>query len=383
MLLGVTFMLIAITFEDETMNRTTLIAILGAIALTTGLTLSLYARVAMSGGESLAQALPVMATSYVVQPSYVRESSYLGLVQAGRKTVLGFELPGLLSELRVQEGTAVATGEIIAQLDEAKLRSRRDATTADLKRVEIELERARIKARRQKDLSDTGAVSREAYDETRLIAMALMAQVDAVRAQLDSIDIDLQKSILRAPYAGVIADRYLDEGAVVNPGTPVVRLIETDRREAHIGVTVEHIELLTPGSEHTLTLRQQPLLATLLSVRPDVNPVTRTATAVFALPPDVTALDGEPITLDLPQTVFMEGGWLPISALLDGQRGVWTVLRIAKRDGGLVTVREAVEVLETQGDMAYVRGTLTDGNRVVAHGVHRVTPGAIVSIAGK
>ena len=369
--------------EDNIMNRTTLLAIFGAIALTGGLTLSLYARVANSGNESVAQPLPVLATTYVVQPSYGRESSYLGLVQAGRKTILGFELPGLLSELKVQEGTAVATGAIIAQLDEAKMRSRRDATAADLKRVEIELERARIKARRQKDLSDTGAVSREAYDETRLIAQALSAQVDAVQAQLDSIDIDLQKSILRAPYSGVIADRYLDEGAVVNPGTPVVRLIETDRREAHIGVTVEHIELLIPGSEHTLSLRQQPLQATLLSVRPDVNPVTRTATAVFALPADVTALDGEPITLDLAQTVFMEGGWLPISALLDGQRGVWTVLRIAERDGSLVTVREAVEVLETQGDMAYVRGTLTDGNRVVAHGVHRVTPGAVVSIAGQ
>lgn len=365
------------------MSRTTLLAILGAIALTSGLTAALHARVALSLDESVAQPLPVLATTYVVQQSYDRESSYLGLVQAGRKTVLGFELPGLLAQLKVQEGSAVATGEIIALLDEAKLRSRRDATAANLKRVEIELERARIKARRQKNLSDTGAVSREAYDETRLIAEALSAQVDAVQAQLNSIDIDLQKSILRAPYTGIIADRYLDEGAVVNPGTPVVRLIETDRREAHIGVTVEHIDLLSPGSKHTLTLHRQPLQATLLSVRPDVNPVTRTATAVFALPGDITALDGEPITLDLAQTVFMEGGWLPISALLDGQRGVWTVLRIAEQDGKLLALREAVEVLETQGDMVYVRGTLTDGNRVVAHGLHRVTPGAIVSIAGQ
>lgn len=364
------------------MNRTSLLAIVGAVALTAGLTTALYARVALPQDEPVTQPLPVLAATYVIQPSYERESSYLGLVHAGRKTVLGFELPGLLAEIKVQEGSAVATGETIALLDEAKLRSRRNGTAADLKRVEIELERAKIKARRQKNLSDTGAVSREAYDETRLIAQALRAQVDIVQAQLDSIDIDLQKSTLRAPYTGIIADRYLDEGAVVSPGTPVVRLIETDRREAHIGVTVEHIELLTPGSEHTLSLRQQPLLATLLSIRPDVNPVTRTATAVFALPTDVTALDGEPITLDLAQTVFMEGGWLPISALLDGQRGVWTVLKIAEKEGKLSTIREAVEVLETQGDMAYVRGTLIDGNRVVAHGVHRVAPGAIVSIAG-
>ena len=365
------------------MNRSSYISIIGALALTAILTSALYARVALSGDVQVSKPMPVMATTYVMQKSYARESSYLGLVEAGRKTVLGFEMPGLLAELKVEEGSPISAGEIIAVLDEAKLKSSRNATVADLKRVEIELERANIKARRQKNLIDTGAVSREAYDDTRLIAQALRAQVDAVEAQLDSIDIDLQKSVLRAPYSGVIADRYLDEGAVVSPGTPVVKLIETDRREAHIGVTVEHIEMLKPGSEHTLSLRQTPLQATLLSVRPDVNPVTRTATAVFSLPRELVALDGEPISLDLPQTVYMEGGWLPISALLDGQRGMWTVLQIIERDGRQVTVREAVEVMETQGDMAYVRGTLSDGALVVAHGLHRITPGAAVSVESK
>lgn len=362
------------------MARTTLIALLIAIVATTALTLGLYARVGNSGTEPKASPLPVMATVYTVQPSYERESSYLGLVQAGRKTVLGFELPGLLSQLNVQQGTAVLEGEVIAALDESKLQARRDATTADLKRAGIDLELANIKARRQKNLSNTGAVSKEAYDETRLVAQALMAQVDSVQAHLDNIEIDLQKSVLRAPYTGVIADRYLDEGAVVSPGTPVVKLMETDRQEAHIGVAVEHINLLVPGSEHLLLLRGNPVQATLLSVRPDVDPITRTATAVFTLPGEISALDGEPITLELAQAVYMEGGWLPISALMEGQRGVWTVLQIVGDPGEQRAIREAVEVLEIQGDMAYVIGTITHGSLIVAHGTHRVTPGVSVSV---
>jgi RND family efflux transporter MFP subunit len=365
------------------MNRTTLIASLIALVLTTSLTLILYARVAIPDEATASKPLPVAATTYVVQQSYERESSYLGLVQAGRKTVLGFELPGLLKELKVQEGSAIAAGDIIASLDEAKLQSRRNTIVADLKRVNIDLELARIKARRQRNLSNTGAVSKEAYDETRLVAQALLAQVDSVQAQLDSIDIDLQKSVLRAPYTGVIADRYLDEGAVVSPGTPVVKLMETERREAHIGVAVEHIKLLVPGSQHQLQLRHVAVRATLLSVRPDVDPVTRTATAVFALPDEVFALDGEPITLELAQAVYMEGGWLPIAALMEGQRGVWSVLQIVSQDGVHRTVREAVEVLEVQGDMAYVYGTLIDGALIVAQGTHRVTPGVSVTVLGQ
>jgi len=365
------------------MNRTTIIATLTAGFLTTALTLILYARVAISDETGTTKPMTVAATTYVVQQSYERESSYLGLVHAGRKTVLGFELPGLLKELKVQEGSAITAGDIIASLDEAKLQSRRNIIVADLKRVNIELELARIKARRQKNLSNTGAVSKEAYDETRLVAQALLAQVDSVQAQLDSIDIDLQKSILRAPYTGVIADRYLDEGAVVSPGTPVVKLMETKRREAHIGVAVEQIKLLVPGSQHQLQLRHAAVRATLLSVRPDVDPITRTATAVFALPDEVSALDGEPITLELAQAVYMQGGWLPIAALIEGQRGIWTVLQIVNEDGVHRTVREAVEVLEVQGDMAYVVGTLIDGALIVAQGTHRVTPGVSVTVLGQ
>ena len=365
------------------MARTTLIAILTAIVATTGLTLSLYARVANSEAKQETAPLPVMATHYSVQPYFERESSYLGLVQAGRKTVLGFELPGLLSHLNVKEGTAVAEGDVIAVLDESKLQARRDATSADLRRVNIELELANIKARRQKNLSNTGAVSKEAYDETRLVALALMSQVDSVQAQLDGIEIDLQKSILRAPYTGVIADRYLHEGAVVMPGTPVVKLMETDRREAHIGVAVEHIDQLVTGSNHTLLLRRNSVQATLLSLRPDVDPVTRTATAVFSLPENIAALDGEPVTLELAQAVYMEGGWLPIAALMEGQRGIWTVLQIVGREGEQHAIREAVEVLEIQGDMAYVRGTIIHGSLIVAHGTHRVTPGALVSVVAQ
>jgi len=373
-------MLTTLTLCDLLMFRKPSIALAAAICLSALLTFVLHARVAVSNEKTPIKPLPVLATQYMKLSSYERESAYLGLVHAGRKTVLGFELPGLLAQLNVKEGSPVAVGDVLAQLDDSKLQSLRNATSSDLKRVKIELERANIKANRQKNLSNTGAVSREAFDDTRLIAQALVAQVDTVQSRLNSIDIDIQKSTLRAPYNGVIADKYLNEGAVVSPGAAVVKLIETGSREAHIGITVENIHLLEVQKQYTLTLRGQPLKATMLSIRPDVNPVTRTATAVFALPPTVPALDGEPISMELEQTVYMEGGWLPMSALLAGQRGVWTVLRIERAGDKQITAREAVEVLEIQGDMAYVKGTINNGDLIVAHGVHRLVPGAFVRV---
>jgi RND family efflux transporter MFP subunit len=353
-----------------------------AILIVIGLTGALHARFAMGDKPSPRAPLPVATVNYSVQDSYQRQVSYLGLVSAGRKANLGFEVAGTIASLPWREGSPVAGGEVIARLDDAALQAAYRATRGDLEQARSELELARLKAKRQQELRETGAVSREAHDETRLRARALASRLEATEARLQSIQIQIDRAALRAPYDGIIADRFLHEGAVVNPGTPVVRFIETAGREAHIGVAVGRAADLQPGSIYQLTLRKQGFEAELLSVRPDVDPVTRVTTAVFAIPNMIDAVDGEPVTLQLSETVRARGGWLPIAALLEGNRGLWTVLRLSDEGGQTVTVREAVEVIEIRRDQAYVYGTLPAGSRVVASGAHRITPGTPVTVAG-
>ena len=363
-------------------RTSSLIGIAGAVAIVVVITGILEARVALTGGAEPKNPLAVAKVVYEVQDSYSRPVSYLGLVTAGRKAILGFEIPGQIATLELREGDPVQRGQELAVLDTGALQARRKATSAELEQARTELELAQIKSDRQKELSATGAVSKEAFDDTRLRARALTSRVEAVEAQLASIDIELEKSRLLAPYDGVIADRYVYQGAVVSAGTPVVRLVELTNQEARIGVPATMAGALEIGQQYTLTLRDQSLQARLLTVRPDVDPVTRTTSVVFAIPPDVSALDGEPITLDYREPVEMRGGWLPMAALLEGQRGTWNVLRI-EPDGELYrTTRESVEVLDIQGDRVYVFGTLPDGAWVVADGIHRITPGTLISVAG-
>lgn len=358
------------------------IGVAAAAFIVAGLTGALHARLAM--GEKPVERIPltVSATTYELQDSYQREVSYLGLVAAGRKAKLGFEIAGTVAALPWREGSPIAKGQLIARLDDASLQATLMATTADLEQARSELELARLKAKRQRELRESGAVSREAMDETRLRAEALASRVEAVEARLRSIEIQTEKATLRAPYSGVVADRYVHEGSVVNPGSPVVQFIETAGREANIGVAVAKARALEVGKIYTLKLRGQSFSSPLLSVRPDVDPVTRVTTAVFAIPADIDAVDGEPITLTLQEKVQARGGWLPIAALLESSRGLWTVLRLQESPEGMRTVREAVEVLEIQGDQAYVKGSLAGNSLVIANGVHRTTPGTLVAISG-
>tara|TARA_R110002124_G_scaffold50103_4_gene146177 strand:+ start:10246 stop:11328 length:1083 start_codon:yes stop_codon:yes gene_type:complete len=353
-----------------------------AIAIVIVITGLLHFRAALSVNSGERMPLPVAATVFKVQDSYQRNVSYLGLVVAGRKADLGFEIPGMILSPPPRPGTPVKRGDILVELDNTALQARRSATAADLQQMRVELDLAQLKARRQADLIKTGAVSRDAYDDTRLRALALQSSVDAGTARLASLDIELQKSRLTAPYDGIVADRYVQQGAIVNPGMPVLKLLESAAQEAQIGVSAERAANLQPGSIYTLKLRDQTFQAQLLSVRPDVDRATRTAASVFALPADVDALDGEPVTLELQETVAEAGGWLPIAALQEGSRGIWTVLRLEPEGDHLRTVSEAVEVLEVKGDRAFVRGTLPSGVAVVASGLHRISAGTLVSAEG-
>jgi RND family efflux transporter MFP subunit len=359
---------------------TSVFAVLAAVACT-----ALIAAGLRSGntGEpvvaAIRQPLPVAVDTFRYQDSFERQVSFLGLVRAGRKSSLGFEVPGALATIPVREGSTVSVGDVLATLDTGQLQARRDAASADLRRVEVELKLARLKAERQRNLQATGAVSKEAFDETRLTALALEAQMEAVTARLRGLDIELEKSVLRAPYDGAVARRLVNAGAVVNPGTPVVQLVESGSREAHFGIAAEQVGLLQDGNSYDLAFRGDIVRATLRSVRPDIDPVTLTATAVFELPPAIAAFDGEPVSLLLREQVAVSGGWVPVAALLEGERGLWTALRLKAEEGGYITVRESLEVLEVQGDRAYVRGTLGDGQRFVGDGVHRIAPGTAVA----
>ncbi|MEE4109068.1 MAG: efflux RND transporter periplasmic adaptor subunit [Halieaceae bacterium] len=358
-----------------------LVALGGAAALTAAITVFLHARVDATEARATRGAMPVATTTFTTEGSYLREQRFLGTIKAATRSDVGFEIPGLINEIEVTEGQSVRAGDVLARLDRRSLGARRAAALATREQVTAELELARARVERQMPLADSGAISAQSFDDTRLGERALAARLAAAQAELERIDVDLDKSVLRAPYDALIGRQYLDQGSVTLAGSPVFALIATGEREARIGVAVEQAADLKVGESYRLTLRGREVRGRLRAVRPDVNPLTLTTTAIFTLPRDVLAYDGEPVAISLPRRIDQRGAWLPLSALLEGDRGIWTVLALRKRDAGDVATREIVEVLHVSGDRAFVRGTLNSGDRIVSDGVHRVAPGTRVTPA--
>ena len=323
--------------------------------------------------------MPVAATTYREQASYVRKATYLGVVRAGSDSVLGFEVAGVLTSLTATEGMRVSAGDVLAQLGIDRRQTRLDAAAAAYDRVVAERAQAEARANRIASLVEDGSASQQDYDDARFAVQALTAAENTAAAQRQSAQLELEKSTLLAPYEAVVAERLVQTGAVVAPGTPVMRLVTATGREAHVGVPPHVARKLITGNPYTLSLQSEQVTAVLRSIRDDIDSATLTVGAVFDMPDDTSVAVGESAALQVAETVGSSGGWLPVTSLLEASRGLWDVLTITPDSEGRQRARrESVEILYTRGSEVFVRGTLPPEVSVVASGLQRISPGDLV-----
>ncbi|MBE9216867.1 efflux RND transporter periplasmic adaptor subunit [Plectonema cf. radiosum LEGE 06105] len=380
--------------------------------------------------------LSVETTKIQLAKNYQTEQSYTGEVVAMRTSEIGFERGGKLVEILVDEGDRVTKGDILAELDTANLQAQRQslvaqkaqaearlvelkngarieviaAAKARVRDVEKQLKLEQIKRDRRKYLYEQGAISKEQFDEVAFNSQALserlnnaqsnleellngtryeqkagqQAAVDQLSAQITDLDITIAKSTLKAPFNGTIGLRSVDEGTVVEVGRSIVRLVEDNQPEVKIGVPIDVARKLISQSQQQLEIGGKSYSARVKSILPEVDPATRTRTVILQLPSTAQVSPKEIARFKISQTQEIEGYWLPITALVKGDRGLWSCYAVVdKKDDtndskSYQVERRLIEVLETNGKQVLVRGTIQAGDTIITEGTQRLVPGQLV-----
>ncbi|MEM1314439.1 MAG: efflux RND transporter periplasmic adaptor subunit [Pseudomonadota bacterium] len=312
------------------------------------------------------------------------ETRHLGVIEPARETAMAFENGGLVAEVRVEEGDRVEAGEVLARLDLSRLDARVDELAAQKVTLEAEAELARVTLRRQAELRDRGHATDQRYDEARLTLDRIAASIAQVDAAVETLNVDRRKAVLRAPFRGEIAARFADEGAVVAGGAAVLELIEADRPQVRAGLPEALAAAQQVGRVLEIASGEDRFAAAVTAIRPDVDPATRTRAVLLdvLMPVDATIAFGRTVEVVLSEQRRESGLWVPVSALREGERGLWTLMVVGQGEDGPVASPEAVEVLHLSGDRALVRGTLADGAQVIVSGAHKLAPGVRVAPSG-
>ena len=328
-----------------------------------------------------AKPMPVTVERFELEDSYAASTRFLGIVEAASDSNVGFEVAGVLSTLDAKEGDFVTTGQPLGRLDIRQQSAALAMARAQEKEVAAQLELAKLNQQRVNTLLAQSLVSQREADDARLTLEATQARLETTQASVRNAEIVIEKSELRAPFDAVVSKRIREPGSIVGPNVPIMRLVSVGEREAHVGISPKFANMAVIGESYTLFVEDKPISARLRSIGADVDPQTLTVLAVLTLPKEQPVRVGQTVALEFEERVSETGGWLPITALLEGDKGLWTVL-VTKEDttGELTTARESVEVVYSEGERVFVRGTVADDTDVVASGMQRLSPGSPVDI---
>ncbi|MCA9039926.1 MAG: efflux RND transporter periplasmic adaptor subunit [Planctomycetaceae bacterium] len=383
--------------------------------------------------------LVVSAEKLVQQTSFRKERTFTGLVKAKRESELSFEVAGKIVECLVDEGSRVEANAPLAKLEADRLEIQKKQTKAQLEQAQARLNELiagprvqTIKAKRdqvaeltamrdlalgKKKRSDklfqSGAITDQEQDEyyydylsveSRLSSAqeelneleegtreeqitAQQAVVDELNAALASIEIDLEDTELKAPFAGTIVSRQIDEGEVVTAGQPVFELVEDQALEVWVGVPVEQTSLLAEQTEFEVTINNKKFPVKRTSLIPRLNRETRTQSVLFHFAEDAQTdhiYPGQIARFHFAETIQESGFWVPTDALVRGTRGLWSCYTLAPVEPLQTTAKRAtiyelkrrdVEELYTRDGNVFVTGTLQAGDLLLTHGAHRVVQG--------
>lgn len=369
-----------------------------------------------------------------------RWRAFPGVVEASRRVELGFRVPGLVVELPVREGQTVKAGEVIGELRKDEFKARLDALRGQLDQAragldalrrgergeEIARREAQVRAARARltnaraqynrfsNLLRQSAVSRVEFEAAQteyrvareeyeaanrtleLSAVGRAEDIEAAEAAVRGLEgrvveanLQLEDATLRAPFDGVIAQRFVEQGQNVQAKQPVVRFqdvdevdISADVPETVMASDIRRADIVSldaelsgaPGLRFPVALREVAQVG---------DPVTQTfkVTVSMRVPDGIRVLPGMTATVFATfrrAEILGERILVPVSAVAqrDAEASVWIV------DAEQNVARRPVKLGGVAGGSIEVLEGLEPGERIVIAGVQSLRDGMKVRDLG-
>lgn len=273
-------------------------------------------------------------------------------------------------------GSVVKKGERLAKLDDVPLRLRLEQARATAGRAKAQRDLAQTQMSRLAKLAPGNAVAQTQLDEARATLEGANQELARVDAERRSIEHDLSETEIRAPFDGIVSERFVQRGEYLQMGAAVAHLVDTGRLEARVQAPLALAPQVRAGQEIQVRLRGAEQPATVRAVVPVGDERSRQFELRVTLPEDF-ALVGTAVEVALPEAAGAATALtVPRDALV--LREAHTYVMRVKADN----TAERIEVRAGAARDAFVEvtGELSPGDRIVVRGAERLSPGQSVRV---
>ncbi len=334
-----------------------------------------------TGEDTGAVAAEAMAVDAARAEKRRLEISYeaVGTIEAVQAATVAAEVDGVVAEVALVEGAAVAADALLLRLDDATVRLELDAARARLAEAEAALAEAEDDRRRQARLWERKATTEEQFTRAGLVATRRRADLEGARTAVALAEERLSKTVLRAPFAGVLGESAIDPGDFVAAGMALVDVVRLDPIEVRMTVPERWFPRLATGLPAYVLdpTSGEEVEGKVTYVAPTIDPTTRTVTAKASLPnPTGRFGPGMFVRARLVLDVRENAVVVPEAALVP-RAGSWFVYSVD--EDGKARRHEVTPGQRLRGELEIVAG-LEGNETVVVGGQQRIADGHPVRV---
>ena len=351
------------------------------------MTITCLARCGVLSLFTLAVAAPAWGQegSYVMPPARVEVATaelrdmapsvdVSGTVVSLNDSRIASEIEGVLTWL-ADVGAAVDAGALIARIDPQLIRIEVARAEADVARLRSDFDYRDRQLARTEELATKNSVSQTLLDETRAQREQAQHMLNDANAALEFARANLERTEIRAPFAGHVVARLAAVGEFVSVGEDVIRLVDTHRIEISLPASIALSRFIKPGMG--LPVRSDDVVRehVVRTIVPVGDAVSRMVEIRLSAG-DSEWLVGTPVQISLPSDAPVSTVAVPRDALVErsGQSFVYKV------SGDSVAEQVTVQIRSVVGLWVGITNGIAPGDQVIVRGAERLSPGQAVAV---
>ncbi|HJU66187.1 MAG TPA: efflux RND transporter periplasmic adaptor subunit, partial [Gemmatimonadaceae bacterium] len=197
------------------------------------------------------------------------------------------EIAGAVLQTSVEAGQSVPKGTIMARIDDTALRDNYISAQSEVRTAEQSVQVARRNAERAASLAQAGAIADRDLEQANWNATNAASQLASARARLALAQEQVSRTRVRAPFAGIISEKSVNAGDVVQPGVEMFTVVDPSSMRLEASVPAEELGALRVGAPVTFTVSGYPgrtFEGKVSRINPTADPATRQVRILVSLP---------------------------------------------------------------------------------------------------
>ena len=326
---------------------------------------------------------PVPVKVLVVKEKGIHDSVTTQGNITGNEIELRFEIPGTLKQFQLKPGTKVKQGETIALMDDQDALLKMQYRQSKVDSLKAQFQSAQSKLKLYEDLFQTGYLLPAKLEEMQYEKESKEKEWESANLELLSAQAEYEKTFLKAPVDGVVAEVDAAEGEFVPLGTKIASLIDSTDLYLELTVSESHLKKIKLDQQvhlKTHPLRDQNFVGVIEGMVPLIDDKSRTAKVkVRVHDPNQSLIPGMFVRAEI--SLYENEGALviPVSCLIQKENSAFVMVVDSKNQASL----RKVEIGYATDEKVEIVSGLAEGEKIIAESANRFQGGEPIKIVSE